>query len=137
MGDQLGSARFRAIFEHALQAYEKKAGVTLSERPLAVQLQSCHSVESITALLQSRAQAFSEFRGSDRDMKLIKSTVSNLSRVFASASLGGVIDFVRRKVLATYYTALTVFFTAILTCESNTRRPCYPTCCTSRFFGYT
>jgi MFS-type transporter involved in bile tolerance (Atg22 family) len=96
------------------------------------------TVESITALLQSQARHKHLVNSEEAiDMKLIKSTVSNLSRVFASASLGGVIDFVRRKVLATYYTALTVFFTAILTCESNMRRPCYPTCCTSRFFGYT
>ncbi len=62
MGDRSGSTdtRFRALFEPALQAYEEKTGVTLAEHPLAVQLHSCHSIESVTTVLLGEAQAFRE-----------------------------------------------------------------------------
>jgi hypothetical protein len=87
MADQSGSTRFRELFESALQAYEKKAGVTLAEHPLAIQLQTCESVESITTVLQGQAQLFSEYRGRDKVMKSIKNTVSIMSRLSATASL--------------------------------------------------
>src|SRR6266851_403886 len=97
-----------------------KAGVILANHPLAIQLQSCHSIESITTVLQGHAQAFSESRGSDTVLKSIKSTVSILIRLSATASLGNsdTIDLVRHKALMAHSTALTVF-TAISTCESN------------------
>jgi hypothetical protein len=96
MTDQSGSARFSSLFESALQSYEKKSGVMLAEHPLAVQLQTCHSVESIITLLQGQAQAFGDFRGSDRVMKSIKSTVSSLTRLASIASLGDAIGLVRQ-----------------------------------------
>ena len=88
MADQSGSAHFRAVFQSALLAYEKKAGVTLAEHPLAVQLQSCDSVESITAVLQDQAQVIGEFRGIDQVMKSVRSTVAILTALSTSASLG-------------------------------------------------
>jgi|SRR6266850_2063230 len=111
MADQSGSAHFRAIFESALLTYEKKAGVTLAEHPLAVQLQSCHSIESITAILQGKVQAFGEFRGIDRVMKSVRSTVSILTTLSTSASLGDYYGLVRQnlKALVACSTALTIF----------------------------
>ena len=97
MGDQSGSTRFRAPFESALEAYEKKTGITLAEHPLALQLQSCHSVEDITTLVQDQASAFGEFRGKDRIMKSIKSTASILATLSATASFGDAIGLVRHK----------------------------------------
>jgi hypothetical protein len=96
MTDQSGSSHFRSLFESALQSYEKQSGVVLAEHPLAVQLQTCHSVESVVALLQGQAQAFGDFRGSDRAMKSIGSTVSLLTRLASIASLGDAIGFVRQ-----------------------------------------
>jgi hypothetical protein len=120
MAEQSGPIRFRALFASALQAFEQKAGIILADHPLAVQLQSCHSIESITTVLQGHAQAFSEFRGSDTVLKSINSTVSILIRLSATASLGDsdTVDLVRHKALMAYSTALTVL-TAISTCESN------------------
>jgi len=120
MADQSEPNCFRALFESALQAYDEKAGIILADHPLAVQLQSCHSIESITTVLQGQAQAFSEFRASDKVMKSIKSSVSILIRLSATASLGNsdTIDLVRHKALMAHSTALTVF-TAISTYESN------------------
>jgi hypothetical protein len=110
MADETASTRFRAFFESAFQAYEKTVGVALPEHPLAVQLRSCDSAESITAILQGQVQAFREFRGSDKVMKLIGSTVSILTTVSAAASLGDAIGLVRQRALMASSTALTVFY---------------------------
>jgi hypothetical protein len=109
MADQLGSARFRAIFESALQAYENKAGLMLAKHPLAVQLQSCQSLESTIAVMQGQAQAFGEFQGIDRVMKSIRSIVSILTRLSTSASLSDSIGLVRQKALMVCSIALTIF----------------------------
>jgi hypothetical protein len=106
MANPPGSIRFRALFESALQTYEKKVGVKLAEHPLAIQLQSCDTVESITVVLQRQAQAFSGLRG-DRIMISIENTVSILTRVSATASLAVDIGLVRQRALTACYTALT------------------------------
>ena len=132
MADHSEPSRFRALFQSALQSYEKKAGVRMADHPLALQLQNCHTVESITAVLQDQAQVLSEFPGSDRVMTSIQSTVSILTRLSATASLSVDIDLVRQQPLVACSTALIVF-TAIPNRESNIRWPCYPTCCMSHF----
>src|SRR6266403_2937371 len=88
MGDQSGSSRFQVIFDSALRDYERQTGTTLSNHPLAQQLQVCQTVESTIALLQEQAHAFKEFRESDKIMKSLKSVVSFLSKVSATARLG-------------------------------------------------
>jgi hypothetical protein len=112
MGDRSGSTgtQFRALFEPALQAYEEKTGVTLAEHPLAVQLHSCHSTESVPTVLLGEAQAFSEFRGSNKLMKSINDIVSNLSRLFSTASVNDAIDMVRQKALMACFVDLTFFY---------------------------
>lgn len=110
MADHSPSTRFRSLFESALAEYEKKTGITLTEHPLATQLQSCHSIESTTAVLQGQAQAFSKFRGRDRAIKSIKNTLSILTTLSDTATLGDSIGLVRHNVLVVYSTALTVFF---------------------------
>jgi hypothetical protein len=95
MSDQSGPSQFEALFESALQDYEKQTGIPLDKHPLAEQLQNCQSVDSVTTLLQEQARAFNEFRGSDKIMKSLKSVVSALSRVSAVANLGQDIGMVR------------------------------------------
>jgi len=109
MGDQSGSAYFQTLFDSALQAYEKDTGVPLAEHPLAAQLQGCHSVESITTLLQHQTKHFSDFRGKNRIMKLIKSTVPILSTISANPAIGGSIGLVRQNALTGCSTSLTSF----------------------------
>src|SRR5712691_6087161 len=87
MAHQSESARLNALFEPALQVYEKTAGVCLTQHPLAIKLQSCDSVEAITDLLQDQAQAFRDMQGSDKIMKSLKTTVSILSKLSFAASL--------------------------------------------------
>jgi hypothetical protein len=96
MVDQSGSTGFVALYESALQAYEKNAGVALAEHPLALQIQSCDSVESMTSVLQCQVQALGEFQGSDRVMKTVKRTVSILTRLSSTAALAVDMKLVRQ-----------------------------------------
>ena len=93
------SARFQALFEPALQAYEKKTGVSLAQHPLAIKLQNCDSVEAITGLFQDQARAFRGLKGSDKIMKSIKATVSILSKRSSAASLADAFGLVRQQEL--------------------------------------
>jgi len=98
MGDQLeSSASFRALFESAFQVYEKTTGISLAEHPFAIQLQRCHSIESMTALVQDQASTFNEFREKDRVTKSVKSTLSILTKLSATASLGDAVGLVCRQ----------------------------------------
>ena len=126
MTDQPGSARFQALLESALQAYEEKAGVTLadSENPLAVRLQRCHSVDDIATLMQGQAQSFNDSRQRDRIFKSIETTVSILSPISA---LTDDVGLVRQKIPMACFTSLTIFTDTTPTCESHTRYSRYPT----------
>ena len=130
MSDQSASSRFQPLFESALQDYEKQTGISLSRHPLAEQLQNCNSVDSVMAVLQQQAQAFTEFRGSHQIMKSLKGVVSLLSALSATAStLGGVISLVCRRVLMGILCLFYVYPIVIPTCYSNTYRPRHPTHC--------
>ena len=110
MAHQSESVRFQALFDHALQAYEQKAGVSLTQHPLAIKLQSCDSVEAIIGLLQNQAQAFKDLQGSDKIMKSLKATISILSKLSSAASLAGAFGLVRQKGLMLCLTSLTFYF---------------------------
>ena len=98
MTDQPGSARFQALLESAVQAYEKQAGSTLADsgNALAMKLQRCRSVDDIATLIQGQAQSFNDSRQHDRIFKSIKTTVSILSPI---SSVASVVGQVRRRVL--------------------------------------
>jgi fungal STAND N-terminal Goodbye domain len=91
---QLGPSRFETLFESALRDYEEQTGIPLAKHPLAEQFQNCQSVDSVTALFQEIARAFSKFRGGDKIMKSLKSVVSVLHRVSAVAAQGHSIGMV-------------------------------------------
>ncbi|KAH9961783.1 hypothetical protein BC827DRAFT_1155221 [Russula dissimulans] len=65
MSDPSGTSHFQSLFDVALQDYEKKTGTKLADHPLARQLESCDSVESVAALLQQLAQGLNKSRGDD------------------------------------------------------------------------
>ena len=110
MAHQSESARFQTLFEAALQAYEKKTGVSFAQHPLAIKLQSCDTVEAITGLLQDQAQSFRHFQGCDRIMKSIRMTVSILSKVSPVASLADAFGLVRQKGFMPCVTSLTFIY---------------------------
>ena len=111
MADPSASPHFQARFESALQAYQTKTGITLAEHALAVQLQSCNTVESITTLVQGQAQAFSNYRESDRIVNSIKTTVSILTSLSAAARspLADAVGLVRQIAMVVLFTFLTLF----------------------------
>ena len=87
MAHQSESARFQALFEPALQAYEKKTGVSLAQHPFSNKLQGCDTIEAITGLLQNQAQAFRHFQGSEKVVESLKTIVSILFKLSSAASL--------------------------------------------------
>ena len=100
MGDQSQSSRFQALFESALQDYQTQTGTILADHPLAQQLQNCESIESVTAVLQEQARAFSKFRGTDdKIMKSLKHVVSVLYTLSTSTALREAIGMVRLETL--------------------------------------
>ena len=78
MDVQSGSSRLHALFAAAMTDYEKKTGIALDKHPLAKQLQSCDSVESVTVVLCKQIQDFSEFREKDKILKPLKKALSVL-----------------------------------------------------------
>ena len=97
MTDQPVSSHLRTLFQLALEDYEIKTEISLANYPLAQKLQNCNSVESITTILQDQARSFDEFRGRDRIMDSIRSTVSLLEKLSATASLSDSIGQVHHK----------------------------------------
>ena len=95
MGDQPGPSRLQAIFEAALRDYESQTGILLANHPLAEKLQNCNSVESVIAILHEQTQDFSDFRGRDKVLKLLKNAVSVLHKLSSTAYLGQAIGLVR------------------------------------------
>jgi hypothetical protein len=93
MSGQSGSSRFRALFESALEDYEQKTKIKLVEHPLAEELEKCHSIVDITALLQEQARTLG---GGDKIMKSIVVTVQALYKL---SDMANVIGLVRRKAL--------------------------------------
>jgi len=126
MTDQQGLARFKVLLESALQAYEKRAGVMLADLGYApaAQLQNCHTVDDITAVLQSQTQAFGDLRQRDRIFESIKTTVSTLTPTSAVAYVA---DNVCQKTLMDPLTSLTIFLDVTPTWEGNTRSSWHPT----------
>jgi len=98
MTDQQRPARFHVLLESALQAYEKRAGVMLADlgHAPAAQLQNCHTVDDITAVLQSQTQAVGDLRQRGRIFESIKATVSTLT---PTSSVAYVADDVSQKTL--------------------------------------
>jgi hypothetical protein len=79
---------FESLLESALADYQKETGINLVEHPLAIQLEHCDSVESITEALQERAQAFRKFRGGNhRVISLLKRTVQALHKLSGTTAL--------------------------------------------------
>ena len=109
MANQPGSVRLQALFDSALRDYEKKTNVTLSKHPLAVQLQSCDSVDDITSLLQRKAEAFGDFQARSRMMKALRATVSILAPLSKAFSLADDFGVVRQKALMACFADLTFF----------------------------
>jgi len=128
MTDQPASARFQALLGAALQDYEKKPGITLTDwdDSLAIQLQRCDSIDDITNLLQDKTQTSDDFQHRDRIVKSIRYTVYILIPMSTLASAADGAGPVRQKVLKACLVFLTVFTENTPTYEGDilySRRP--------------
>ena len=86
------------LFNDALQSYEKQTGINLVEHPLAKQLETYHSLDSITNLLQEQTRIFHRFRGDDgKLMKLLRSSVEVLYMLSTETVLGENVGLVHSK----------------------------------------
>jgi len=94
------SSTFRILFDSALQDYKDKTGSTIADHPIAKQLETCESVNSITDILQEQARSFHEFTENDgKLMKALNSSVDVLCAPSISSALNEAIGLVvRRKV---------------------------------------
>jgi hypothetical protein len=93
MSDQSGSSRFQGHFESALEDYEQKTKIKLTEHPLAEELEKCHSSVDITVFLQGQAPTFG---GSNKIIKSIERTVKVLYKL---SEVADAIGLVRQKAL--------------------------------------
>jgi hypothetical protein len=138
MNHQSGPSHFQTLCESALQDYEIQTGIPLADHPFAQQLQDCESVESITALLQEQAQAFSKFRESDKIFKSLKGVVSALSGVSAIPALGQAIGMVSpRQPIWLVFNVSDTYSIVIHTCGCNIYWPRYSTRCMYLFLPST
>jgi hypothetical protein len=91
------SSTLESLFQAALQRYEEQTGEKLINHPLAQELDQCNSVESITAVLQEKAQAFDEFRRVESKVtKPLKGIVHILHTLSTNTTLRKAISLVRR-----------------------------------------
>jgi hypothetical protein len=98
--NQPSFSSFRDLFNAALQDYEDQTGNRLVDHPFTKQLETCDSVDSITAVLQEQAQTFHDFRGDNgKLLKSLKSSVDVLYTLSISAVLGEGIGLVRPRSL--------------------------------------
>ena len=87
MGDQSGPSHFQVLFEAAFRDYEKQTGKTLANHPLAEKLQSCHTVESVTAVLREQTETSSGILGKDKVLKPLKNVLSVLHNLSSASAV--------------------------------------------------
>ena len=131
MNDQPGLSHFQVLIDTALRDYQTQTGIILANHPLAIQLQTCQSAESITALLQEQARAFSGFRERNKIARSIENVVSVLWKISAIAALGQDFGTVcpRPSTGIGCSTDLNAYFIVILTCGCDTYWPRCTTQC--------
>ena len=84
------SSRFQAIFQAALESYQKQTKKDLLAHPLASQLQDCDSTNAVLAILQDQIREFDKSHsGDERLTKWLGPTV-NVLNAFSATISGGV-----------------------------------------------
>ena len=116
------SSAFESLFQSALDEYENQTGIDLRRHPLALQLDGCDSVQSLTEVLQQQAQAFHEFRGgNNKIITLLKHAAQALYKLSTPVVHAQAIGLVRPKSLCVLYSHVShASFTARVICENNT-----------------
>jgi hypothetical protein len=87
MNDQSGPSHFQGLFEAAFRDYEKQTGKALADHPLAEGLQSCDSVETVTAVLREQIETSNEIRGKDKVLKPLKNVLLVLHKLSSTSAV--------------------------------------------------
>src|SRR6266576_7090559 len=95
------SSNFQSIFNASLQAYDNKTKNKLLDHPLAAQLQSCDSPNTVLTVLQDLVQQFEQCRTSDERLKNWLDPTVNVLYTF-SATLGEGVGLVCPNSLSLY-----------------------------------
>jgi hypothetical protein len=87
MSDQSGPSHLQTLFEAAFRDYERQTGKILANHSLAEKFQSCHTVESVAAVLREQTESSSEIRGKDKVFKPLKNVLSSLHKLSSASAL--------------------------------------------------
>jgi hypothetical protein len=103
------SPNFQAVFNAALESYEKTTKNELLTHPLATQLQSCDSPATILSVLRDLVQQFEQSRGGNDGLRSWLDPTVNVLFAF-SATLGEGVGIVTLAVLISHESALLSLF---------------------------
>ena len=120
------TSSYQILFNAALQDYQNQTGNSLIDHPFTKQLESCHSVDSITAILEEQAQIFRNFRGDNG--KLVKSIKYSVNVLYTLSTNTASIGLVRQKPFIDFPCFQSSFYTTVPACECNIRWHRHPTC---------
>lgn len=111
---------FHLIINNALEAYEKCTKKNLVSHPLAEQLQSCNSPDSIILVLQQQVQEINQSKsGDERLTKWLDPTVKVLYAFIEVLGEGvGLVCF-EDVLLITICPLMFIYLSGFLTCESD------------------
>ena len=117
-----------SILDDALNKYQKNTGQDLRSHPLAIELQSCDSVDGILAILQRQANTLEQLK--DRNRGLMKWVCSSVNILYSiSSTLGDGVSLVRlRKRICGHQRALLTLLSGVPTCETNLHWDWYSPC---------
>jgi hypothetical protein len=79
-----------SIFNAALQAYKKKTGKDITTHPLATELQSCHSPDTILAVLRRQTPSLDQFRSREERFTKCLTPIINVLYAFSATFGDGV-----------------------------------------------
>jgi hypothetical protein len=86
-----------SIFNSALQTYKKKTGKDITSHPLATELQSCNSSDTILTVLRKQVPLFDKYQDSDGIFTKWLIPIINVLYAF-SATIGEGVGLVNRTI---------------------------------------
>jgi len=79
-----------SIFNAALRAYKKKTGKDITSHPLATELQSCHSPDTVLAVLRSQIPSVDQSQSGEESFAKCLTPIINVLYAFTTTLGDGV-----------------------------------------------
>jgi len=115
------TSNFDAIFDAALHEYETLTGKSLASHPFYERLDTCHSPEDVLNVFQDQAQDFRKFYKREEKLMAWLNPIINILFTI-SATLAEGVGLVSRRLTHFVQSSSNVWFSAILSRESNLHR---------------